>query len=430
MTFHTDKENKENISLLQASRLQEQLAYVAKQSTFYKQWFAAHHIDISTIKSPLDLQQIPPTTKSHLEDFNDDFICVDQKQIVDIATTSGTLGKPVSFVLTESDLERLAYNEATSLAMTGITSEHTIQLLTTIDKRFMAGLAYFLGARKLGASIVRVGAGVPEMQWDSILKFRPEYLIAVPSFLLKLIQYAEANGIDYKNSSVKSVVCIGESLRDAKMNYTILAKKIVEKWPLKLYNTYASTEMSTAFTECSAQQGGHEISQLIITEVLDDQDQVVGEGEVGELTVTTLGVEGMPLVRFKTGDMVQKFSTPCSCGRTTPRLGPVIGRKAQMIKYKGTTIYPPAMFDLLNDFNAVTNFVIELHTNEIGTDHVKVKIGAKAPSDVLMKRIQDRFRAKLRVLPEIEFKEIAEINQLQFPKMSRKPRVLIDYRKQ
>ena len=96
--------------------------------------------------------------------------------------------------------------------MQGLVKEDILQLTTTLDRRFMAGLAYFLGARKLGAGIIRVGAGIPELQWDTILKFKPSYLIAVPSFLLKLIEYAEAHNIDYKNSSIKAAVCIGEAL--------------------------------------------------------------------------------------------------------------------------------------------------------------------------------------------------------------------------
>ena len=133
----------------------------------------------------------------------------------------------------------------------------------------MAGLAYFLGLRKLGAGVIRVGSGIPELQWDSILKYKPAYLISVPSFLLKLIEYAENHQINYKSSSVKGVICIGEALRDQDFNPTLLSDKITQKWPVQLYSSYASTEMSTAFTECETFQGGHHHPELIIVEVLD-----------------------------------------------------------------------------------------------------------------------------------------------------------------
>ena len=137
----------------------------------------------------------------------------------------------------------------------------------------------------------------------------------------------------------------------------------------------------------------------------------------------------MPLLRFKTGDIVKAHFKPCKCGRNTFRLGPVVGRKKQMIKYKGTTIYPPAMDNLLNDFVEIKNYIIEIDENEIGTDKITVKLGTKNPSNELITNIKDHFRAKLRVAPEFIFVPIAEINKLQFPKMSRKPMLFIDKRK-
>src|SRR5690606_39252509 len=260
------------------------------------------------------------------------------------------------------------------------------------------------------------------------LKFKPTYLIVVPSFLLKLIDYAEVHAIDLHNSGVKGAICIGESLRDQDFSLNTLSRKIKEKWDIALYSTYASTEMNTAFTECKQQQGGHHHPELIIVEVLDDNDNPVPEGEEGELTITTLGVETMPLLRFKTGDLVKAHTAPCGCGRNTLRLGPVIGRKKQMIKYKGTTLYPPAMENILNDFNEVENFVIEISHNAIGTDEICIKMAVKTPTEELLQSIKDHFRSKLRVLPKIEFHDSEIIDELRFPKLSRKPVVVIDKR--
>ncbi len=416
------------IKAFQEEKLRDLLVYLNEKSTYYKRLFKDNNIDISTIKTLEDLPKIPLTSKDDLQVSNNDFFCVGKDKIVDYATTSGTLGKPVTVALSDKDLERLAYNEAISFACAGITKNDTIQLMTTIDRRFMAGLAYFMGVRKLGASIIRVGAGIPELQWDSILKFEPTYLVAVPSFLLKLIEYAENNGIDYNKSSVKGVICIGESLRDEEFSLNVLGKKITSKWNIKLFSTYASTEMGTAFTECESQKGGHHHPELIITEVLDENNQPVKIGEYGELTITTLGVETMPLLRFKTGDIVRFHDEKCSCGRNTNRISPVIGRKKQMIKYKGTTLYPPAMYNLLNDFDEIENYVIQISQNEIGTDEILVKIGTEKISETLLNKIKDHFRAKLRVSPKIEFHSVDEINKLKFPKNSRKPIMFFDER--
>ena len=425
-----EKQSQADIVALQEKKLQEVLAYVNEHSAFYKRLFKEHNINVSAIKTLSDLTKLPTTCKDDLQRDNDAFRCVPKSAIVDYASTSGTLGTPVTFGLTDNDLNRLAYNEAISLACAGIKKGDVVQLMTTIDRRFMAGLAYFLGVRQLGASIVRVGAGIPELQWDSIRLYEPTYLIAVPSFLLKMIAYAEKNGIDYEASSVKGVVCIGESLRNQDFSNTLLAEKIAEKWKgIKLYSTYASTEMSTTFTECEYQQGGHHHPELIITEVLDDVGNRVGENESGELTITTLGVEAMPLVRFRTGDIVTMHTETCACGRNTARVSPVLGRKQQMIKYKGTTLYPPVLMDLLTNFEEIENYIIEISTNSILTDEILIRIGTRTPTETLKERISNHFRAKIRVVPKIEYCDIAELERELYPLGSRKPMKFVDKRK-
>lgn len=423
-----EKATSAHIKAFQEGKLKELMAYLQQNSPYYKRLFEAHKIKPDTIKKLDDLAKIPTTTKEQLQQYNDDFLCVPKSKIVDFVTTSGTLGEPVTVGQTDADLDRLAYNEAISFACAGIGPDDILQLTTTLDRRFMAGLAYFLGARKLGAGIIRVGAGIPELQWDTILKFKPTYLIVVPSFLLKLIQYAEQNEIDVNASGIKGAICIGESLRNQDFSLNILATKIKSAWDIELYSTYASTEMSTAFTECEAQQGGHQHPELIIVEVLNDNENVVPAGSVGELTITTLGVEAMPLLRFKTGDMVVAHTSGCSCGRNTTRLGPLVGRKQQMIKYKGTTLYPPAMDNLLNDFNEVESHVIEIYHNSIGTDEIGIKIVTDTPTDQLLQAIKDHFRSKLRVSPKIEFCESKIVQKLRMSKLGRKPVTVIDRR--
>jgi len=418
----------EEIKLLQEQKLKELVTYLATNSPFYQRLFKTQNINVSAIKKIEDLTRIPTSNKDDLQKHNEDFFCVPKTEIIDYVTTSGTLGDPVTIGLTNADLERLAYNEAISFACAGIQKEDIMQLTTTLDRRFMAGLAYFLGARKLGAGIIRVGAGIPELQWDTILKFKPTYLIVVPSFLLKLIEYAKTHNIDYKNSGIKAAICIGESLRDQDFGLNVLGNKIKSEWDIELFSTYASTEMSTAFTECSEQKGGHLHPELLIAEILDDEGNEVPEGYPGELTITTLGIEAMPLLRFRTGDVVVAHRLPCKCGRNTLRLGPVLGRKKQMIKYKGTTLYPPAMDNLLNDFSEVTNHVIEIYHNEIGTDEIKIKITTSSASEKLLRNIKDHFRSRLRVSPKIEITDLKEIQKLQASKLGRKPITVIDTR--
>jgi phenylacetate-CoA ligase len=423
-----EKSSIQDIKKFQEEKLHELLKYLEAHSLFYQKLFKKNNIKISEIQTLEDLKKIPTTSKNDIQQNNDGFFCISNDKIVDYSTTSGTLGDPVTFGLSDSDLERLAYNEAISFACAGIQKGDVVQMITTIDKRFMAGLAYFLGLRKMGASVVRMGPGIPELQWDSIFRYKPKYLITVPSFLLKMIDYAEKHGIDYKNSSIYGAVCIGESIKNQDFTDNILSQKIKEKWDIKLFSTYASTEMSTAFTECEFQVGGHQHPELIITEILDDNENPVKEGESGELTITTLDVEALPLLRFKTGDLVKAHYEPCQCGRNTMRLGPVVGRKQQMIKYKGTTLYPPAMNDILNDFDGILCYQIVIQSNEIGLDEIIIKVSTESESESFVNEVRDHFRAKLRVSPKIEIVTFDVLSKTVHNPNSRKPINFLDLR--
>ncbi|MFL9835164.1 phenylacetate--CoA ligase family protein [Chryseobacterium terrae] len=423
-----EKSSVQEIKTFQEEKLKELLKYLENNSPFYQRLFKENNIIISEIQTLEDLQKIPTTAKNDIQQNNDAFFCVPMNEIVDFSTTSGTLGDPVTFGLSEKDMERIAYNEAISLSCAGISKGDVVQMITTIDKRFIAGLAYLLGLRKIGAGVVRMGPGIPELQWDSIFRYKPKYLITVPSFLLKMIDYAEKNGLDYKNSSVVGAVCIGESIKNQDFSDNILSQKIKEKWNIQLYSTYASTEMSTAFTECEFQNGGHHHPELIITEILDDEGNPIKDGESGELTITTLGVEAIPLLRFKTGDIVKAHNESCKCGRNTMRLGPVIGRKQQMIKYKGTTLYPPAMNDILNDFEGILCYQIVIQSNEIGLDEIIIKLSTERQEESFEAEVRDHFRAKLRVSPKIEMIDFDVLSKNVFNPNSRKPITFIDLR--
>jgi phenylacetate-CoA ligase len=417
------------IKAYQEKRLITEMEYLAHRSVFYQRMFQEKKIDWSKITKLEDLQRIPLTTKEDLQRHNDEFLCVQREEIIDYVTTSGTLGDPVTFALTESDLQRLAFNEELSFTTAGCSGKDIMQLMTTIDRRFMAGLAYYMGARRMGAGVVRVGNGIPELQWDTIRRIQPTFCMVVPSFLIKLVEYAEGHDIDYNHCSLKRAVCIGEALRNPDFTLNTLGNRIHEKWSsLKLQSTYASTEMQSSFTECEACQGGHLQPELIIVEFLNDEGEAVGEDEPGEVTITTLGVRGMPLLRFRTGDIVYHYNEPCSCGRNTTRLSCVLGRKGQMIKFKGTTLYPPALYDILDNIQGVKNYVVEVYTNSIGTDEVMIRVGCENPSESFEKQIKDLFRAKVRVAPSVEFSSPEYIAKIQMPQMSRKAIKFIDLR--
>src|SRR5690606_23588249 len=205
-------ETKPEIENVNLNLLYKALVYVRDNSKFYKTLLGQS--SIPSVHSLGSFQNLPFTSKTDLTKYRKDFWCTDSDSISDYCSSSGSEGNPLTIPLTDNDLDRLARNEANSFATAGLDNYDIIQLCTTIDKRFMAGLAYVLGARKLGSGIIRTGAYLPEYQWRTIREIKPSTLIIVPSFLVKLLAFAEENGIDPAKTSVKRAICIGESIRN------------------------------------------------------------------------------------------------------------------------------------------------------------------------------------------------------------------------
>ncbi len=426
MEYLADKAD--NPTLTQQQKLQELLVYLSQRSPFYKDLFARYDVDIDAIRSVDDLRLLPVTTKDDLQRQNDDFLCIPRNEVAEYMSTSGTLGSPVTIALSENDLKRLAYNEYNSFVCADGSKDDVYQLMLTLDRQFMAGIAYYSGIRLLGASVVRLGPGVPALQWETIKRLKPTAIVAVPSFILKLIQFAKETGIDINSTSVKKAICIGENIRNTDFSLNILGKKITDAWDIQLYSTYASTEMQTAFTECGQGRGGHYQPDLMIVELLDENNEPVGPNIPGEVTVTTLGVEGMPLLRYKTGDICMYFDEPCACGNESLRLSSIIGRKKQMIKFKGTTLYPPALFDLLNEREEILDFVIEVYSNDVGLDEVLLYVVPAEETEECDHQIRAYLQARLRVSPHIKYVTAEQIQKMQFTEATRKPIKFIDKR--
>src|SRR3569833_291016 len=174
-------------------------------SPIYRELFAKNKEDINAVKTLDDLTNLPVTTKEDLQQRNNDFLCEDKKQFIEYASTSVTLGSPVTIALTDDDLKRLDINEYNSFLCADGSADDIYQLMLTLDRQFMAGIAYYTGIRKIGAGFIRLGPGVPALQWETIKRLKPTAIVAVPSFILKLITFANQKGIDVNQTSVKIV---------------------------------------------------------------------------------------------------------------------------------------------------------------------------------------------------------------------------------
>jgi phenylacetate-CoA ligase len=391
--------------------------YAAEHSPFYREKFRG-------IKDLPELESLPTVDKQLLSERNLDFLCVPRDRIIEIVTTSGTTGKPLLWMLTESDVRRLALNERLSFECAGLTSSDRVLVAVALDRCFIAGLAYWLGLRELGCSILRVGPSSPGLVLEMIERARPSAIVGVPSFLRVIADKAQDTGCDLAKSSVKKAICIGEPVRDRSLALNASGRAIESSWGARVFSTYGVTELANSFCECDSGSGGHLHSELLHVEVLDDDDTPLPEGEVGEIVATTFGVEAMPLIRYRTGDCAALFKSPCKCGRTTPRLGPIIGRKNQKLKFKGASLFPSTLQTVLEQTEGVDSFVIVARAENELSDSVEVLVHGEASLGALREALQ----ARSKISPQIRHVSRAEIEALQMPPQARKRRTFVDLR--
>jgi len=401
------------------------VAYAREKSAFYREKLKS----LPEVQSLADLAKLPLTTKEQVSKFNEQFWCVPPNQFVDVATTSGTTGVPTLYPLTQRDLDRLGLNEFLCFKRVGLSPADIAVLAVTIDRCFMAGLAYFEGLRLLGATSARVGAGSPAMLLSMVERLEATTIVSVPSFLKRVAIYAQQQKIDLAKSTVKKLVCIGEPVRTADWQLTLLGSSIAQSWGAAVYSTYGITELACSACECSAGQGGHLHPQLLHVEIIDDAGQPVPQGEPGQLVATTIGVEAMPLIRFATGDITFKTTQRCACGLSTPRIGPILGRKEQVMKIKGTTVYPAAVQRTLQGIDGILDYVLIATARTPLSDELEIVVALRGGvTNGAQEMICEKLRGELKVLPAVRLADLAEIQAIQDSRELRKQRTFVDRR--
>ncbi|MFH1147769.1 MAG: AMP-binding protein [Pseudomonadota bacterium] len=406
--------------------LKEQIGHISGNSPYYGKLFSDQTIDPSSINLA-SLSTVPFTGKSDLEVHNEDFFAVSPSRVVDTVLSSGTTGKPTQVIYTEHDLRRLAYNEELSFLSCGLSADDTVLLTCTMDRCFVAGLAYFLGLRNIGATAIRNGVSSFSSHLGIIRRMKPGVIIGVPSFLRKLALFIQSEGVDPKGLGIKKLICVGEPLRDRELGLLKLSEQVEELWGAKAFSTYASSETVTTFCECTAQNGGHLHPELAVAEIVSEEGEVLPSGETGEVVITPLCLEGMPLLRFKTGDISFLIDEPCACGRNSQRLGPILGRKKQMIKYRGTTLYPQAIYAVMDGIPAVNEYYVVITSDYDLSDIVRVYVSVN-DSSLSSADVGDRLQAQLRVRPEVVILSDEEVRKQVCSAKSRKLIRFIDMR--
>jgi phenylacetate-CoA ligase len=416
------------IALRQDELLRRHLRLLKAKSPFYRRMFRRLGLAPEELQGVGDLSRLPFTDKSDLESCQAEFLATDQGGIVDLCLSSGTTGKPIAMLQTAADLDRLAYNEELSFREAGFTRDDRVLVAAALDRCFMAGLAYFLGLTRIGATVIRGGSSSAGLLAELIGSCRPSALVGVPSLLLAVGERLKAQGIDPAGLGITRMVCIGEPIRGQDFSLSPLGARLADDWRAPIYGSYASTEMATSFTDCGEGLGGHLHPDLLAVEIVDEKGSPVAPGAFGEVVATPFGVTGMPLLRFRTGDIASLHTEPCPCGRNSPRLGPVVGRKAQMLKYRGTTVYPPAISAVLQEMPGICGHYIEAHGEFALSDRIRVVVGSFDAS-LSAQTIGERIAAKLRVKPEVCIVSPEEIVRMTIRADRRKPVTFFDHRK-
>ncbi|PIQ88047.1 MAG: CoF synthetase, partial [Candidatus Omnitrophica bacterium CG11_big_fil_rev_8_21_14_0_20_43_6] len=260
-----------------------------------------------------------------------------------------------------------------------------------------------------------------------IRRLKPTALVGVPSFLRKLGLYLNQQGYDAQKSGIKKIVCIGEPLRDKDLKFLKVGQDLEKIWKAKAYSTYSTTEIVSTFCECTAQTGGHLHPDLAVVEIIDERGRPLPYGQIGEIVVTPLRIEAMPLIRFKTGDISFLIDAPCSCGRKSLRLGPILGRKKQMMKVQGTTFYPQAIYTCLEQIEGVSEYYVSVSSAGALSDNLEIYAAVNNPQ-CTKTDIQEKLQARLRVRPEVFICEEELIKGKVYTPGSRKPVRFIDRR--
>ena len=346
------------IEKLQLERLKSTIQQAVK-SPFYSKLYAEKGIDANTITSIDDIRKLPFTTKQDMRDnYPFGFLACDQSEVVRLHSSSGTTGNPTVICHTKHDIETWANRVARSFYMVGLRNTDVIQNSSGYGM-FTGGLGMQAGIEALGAMSIPAAAGNSLRQIKFIMDFGTTAIHAIPSYALRLADVFEEVGIDPKTQTHLTTFLIG-----AEPHTEETRRKIEERFGVKAYNSFGMTEMSgpgVAF-ECQEQNGMHIWEDSYLVEIVDpDTLEPVPDGEIGELVLTTLDREAMPLIRYRTRDLTRILTEKCPCGRTHRRLDRMKGRSDDMFIVKGVNIFPMQIEKILMQFPELgTNYLITI----------------------------------------------------------------------
>lgn len=408
MYLHKELETltRPEIEKLQLERLQKTVRH-CMNSPFYKKRFEENNLTPEDIQSLDDLRKIPFTTKQDLRDtYPFGIASVSLDKAVRLHSSSGTTGNPTVIIHTQKDLDEWANAVARCLHMVGLRPSDVFQNSSGYGM-FTGGLGFQYGAERLGMMTVPAAAGNTKRQLKFITDFGTTALHAIPSYVTRIYEVMQEMGIDPKRDTKLRTLIIGAEPHSEEQR-----RRIEEMMGVKAYNSFGMSEMcgpGVAF-ECQEQNGLHIWEDYYIVEIIDpDTLEPVPEGEVGELVLTTINREGMPLLRYRTRDLTRVLPGECPCGRHHKRLDRMKGRSDDMIILKGVNIFPIQIETILMQFKELTtNYLITLETKDSNDEMIieveleKLFTDDYARLQVLTKNITRLLKDEILVTPHVK----------------------------
>lgn len=407
MYLHKELETltRSEIENLQLERLKKTIGQ-CMQSPFYRKRFAEYHLKPEDIRGLDDLSKIPFTTKQDLRDnYPFGLSTVPLSQVVRLHSSSGTTGTPTVILHTQRDLDEWANAVARCLYMVGLRPGDIFQNSSGYGM-FTGGLGFQYGAERLGMLTVPAAAGNTKRQIKFITDFGTTALHAIPSYAGRLYEVMVEMGIDPRRDTKLHTLIIGAEPHSEEQR-----KRIENMLGVKAYNSFGMSEMcgpGVAF-ECTEQNGLHIWEDYYIVEIVDPQTlEPVPEGEVGELVLTTINREAMPLLRYRTRDLTRILPGECPCGRHHKRLDRMKGRSDDMMILKGVNIFPIQIETVLMQFEELGNNYLITLTNEEANDLMTVEVELNEFSDdypklqALTKEITRQLKDEILLTPLVK----------------------------
>jgi phenylacetate-CoA ligase len=390
---------------LQMQRLRAVVDRVAAGVPLYRRRLGEAGVTSADIRAVADVRRLPFTTNADLrENYPDGLLCVPRCDVTRLHTSSGTTGKPKALYFSRRDVDQAAELIARCLVMTGCTKEDVLQNMMTYGL-FTGALVMHYGAEKVGLLVIPAGPGNSERQVMLMQDFGTTVFHTTPSYALYLADFLEKRGINPRTD-----LSLRKGLIGAEAHSEETRRKIEAAFGIDAYNSYGLSEMNgpgVAF-ECEHKNGMHVWEDNFLLEIIDPETgEPRPDGESGELVLSTLCREAMPLLRYRTRDITRVLPEPCSCGRTHRRITRITGRADDMLIVRGVNFYPQQIERVLMGIPELgRNYLIALH----GLDELTVKVELSAAGfdgrvENLVKleaRIVERLRAEILVRPRVE----------------------------